>query len=100
MQFFPFPTLNSLFEFIQTPNRDQDCNTTKETRETQKKFPPKISKLHSRSKKIKPRKKIPKNALDVLKGWLNQNIHDPYPSNEIKKELAKKAGLDFKQVND
>lgn len=54
--------------------------------------------LNGRSKKIKKRKKIPKSALEVLKAWFDENIYDPYPTNDIKHELAKKANLDFKQV--
>ena len=70
-----------------------------ETQEEQEKTQDKISvAVNGRSKKIKRRKKIPKEALEVLKSWLNQNIHDPYPSNEVKSQLAKQAGLDFKQV--
>ena len=44
------------------------------------------------------RKKIPYKAVSVLKQWLFENIQDPYPSNEVKEELAKKTGLTFKQV--
>lgn len=54
--------------------------------------------LQDQSKKIRHRRKIPKKALDILKGWLQENMHDPYPSNEVKKELAKKTQLEFKQV--
>jgi len=45
------------------------------------------------------RKKIPYKAVTLLKQWLFENIQDPYPSNEVKEELAKKTGLTFKQVH-
>ncbi len=44
------------------------------------------------------RKKIPYKAVTILKQWLFENIQDPYPSNEVKEELAKKTSLTFKQV--
>jgi len=43
--------------------------------------------------------KIPEGALRVLKEWLLQNVTDPYPSKEIKQELAIKAGIGIKQVH-
>lgn len=44
------------------------------------------------------RKKIPYKAVSVLKQWLFDHMQDPYPSNQVKEELAQKTGLNFKQV--
>jgi len=44
----------------------------------------------------KKRKKIPPKAVSILKEWLLENVQDPYPSNETKAKLAKKAGLHVK----
>jgi hypothetical protein len=46
----------------------------------------------------KKRKKIPAKAVAILKEWLVENVQDPYPSNDVKEELAKKTNLDVKQV--
>lgn len=47
---------------------------------------------------LKKRKKIPHKAVSVLKEWLIEHVQDPYPSNEVKEELAKKTNLNVKQV--
>jgi hypothetical protein len=47
---------------------------------------------------LKKRKKIPHKAVAILKEWLVEHIQDPYPSNEVKEELAKKTNLNVKQV--
>ncbi len=47
---------------------------------------------------LKKRKKIPAKAVSVLREWLVANIQDPYPSNQVKEELAKKTNLNIKQV--
>ena len=44
------------------------------------------------------RRKIPKKSLQVLQDWLLKNIDDPYPTKEIKLQLATSSGLSFKQV--
>lgn len=44
------------------------------------------------------RKKIPSKAMTVLRQWLFDNMQDPYPSNEVKEDLAKKTNLSYKQV--
>lgn len=47
---------------------------------------------------LKKRKKIPAKAVSVLREWLVANIQDPYPSNQVKEELAKRTNLNIKQV--
>ena len=41
----------------------------------------------------KQKKNIPKNSIQILKAWLMGNLSDPYPTKNIKKELADKANL-------
>jgi len=55
-----------------------------------------ISKMDK--KDTQKRKKIPYKAVAVLKQWLFDHIQDPYPSNQVKEDLAKKTNLNFKQV--
>ncbi|EQB61824.1 homeodomain protein class 1 [Vairimorpha apis BRL 01] len=35
----------------------------------------------------------------VLKGWLERNILDPYPSEDQKEEFCEKTGLEMNQIN-
>ena len=39
-------------------------------------------------------------ARRILKRWVNENLEDPYPSMAEKQELATRAHLSLKQVND
>eukprot|EP01017_Pseudomicrothorax_dubius_P026593 TRINITY_DN2983_c0_g1_i1.p1 TRINITY_DN2983_c0_g1~~TRINITY_DN2983_c0_g1_i1.p1 ORF type:complete len:209 (+),score=35.69 TRINITY_DN2983_c0_g1_i1:155-781(+) len=42
--------------------------------------------------------KLPKKATQILKDWFLNNIHNPYPSPEVKDALTKKTGLSRKQL--
>ena len=42
--------------------------------------------------------KLPLSALQKLQAWLDANQHDPYPSAEVKKQLAQECGITEKQV--
>ncbi|OCL13865.1 hypothetical protein AOQ84DRAFT_385114, partial [Glonium stellatum] len=42
--------------------------------------------------------KLPLSALHKLQAWLDANQHDPYPSAEVKKQLAQECGITEKQV--
>ncbi|OCK84212.1 hypothetical protein K432DRAFT_345563 [Lepidopterella palustris CBS 459.81] len=42
--------------------------------------------------------KLPLSALTKLQAWLDANQHDPYPSAEVKKQLAQECGITEKQV--
>jgi len=48
----------------------------------------------------KGKNKICKKSITVLKNWLTEHYHDPYPNHEQKVALAEKAGISFKQVSD
>ena len=58
-----------------------------------------ISKEDIESMDSQKRKKIPYKAVSVLKQWLFDHMQDPYPSNQVKEELAKQTNLNFKQVS-
>ncbi len=60
--------------------------------------PNKEEMLIEQTSELKKRKKIPHKAVSVLKEWLIEHVQDPYPSNEVKEELAKKTNLNVKQV--
>ncbi|XP_077967735.1 homeobox protein Meis1-like isoform X2 [Styela clava] len=50
----------------------------------------------------KPQKKrgiFPKQATNIMRAWLFQNLTHPYPSEEQKKSLASQTGLTILQVN-
>ena len=41
----------------------------------------------------------PNKVVRVLKGWLERNILDPYPSEDQKEEFCEKTGLEMNQIN-
>lgn len=45
------------------------------------------------------RSNLPKSSLAVLKAWLQEHESNPYPSQDEKKELAVRSGLQIKQIN-
>jgi len=49
--------------------------------------------------KRKGKSKIPKRAVTVLKNWLTEHLHDPYPTHSEKNALAIEAGITRKQVS-
>ena len=51
------------------------------------------------SLRLKKRANLPKGAKIVLRKWMMEHFVNPYPSEEEKTLLAKKAGISFDQVN-
>ncbi|KAF2712845.1 hypothetical protein K504DRAFT_122216 [Pleomassaria siparia CBS 279.74] len=43
--------------------------------------------------------KLPLRALNQLQAWLDANQDDPYPSAEVKRQLAQECGITEKQIN-
>jgi len=48
---------------------------------------------------IQPPTLMTKDARKILNDWFDANIHHPYPSEAVKKDLAIKAGITLEQVN-
>jgi hypothetical protein len=47
----------------------------------------------------KKKKNFQKDTSEHLNMWFFSNLHDPYPSDEVKKQLAGQTGLSLSQVN-
>jgi len=87
----------SLRDFVQTKCEKEDENENGSIHSNTSRISKKvISKIERKDNQ--KRKKIPYRAVAVLKQWLFDHIQDPYPSNQVKEELAKKTNLNFKQV--
>lgn len=50
----------------------------------------------------KPRKRsnLPKQSTEIMKRWFDENIHNPYPTEEQKRHFAAMAGINLTQVSD
>eukprot|EP00761_Pharyngomonas_kirbyi_P004708 gb/GECH01004713.1/.p1 GENE.gb/GECH01004713.1/~~gb/GECH01004713.1/.p1 ORF type:complete len:289 (+),score=80.01 gb/GECH01004713.1/:1-867(+) len=44
-------------------------------------------------------KRLPPEATEVLNMWFFNHLHDPYPTDSEKKELAERCGLKISQIN-
>jgi hypothetical protein len=111
-----------LMEFGSPPSTDQECKVEPSNSNTEENYSETNNQSVSRefrdapllrpasilTRKLKAvdfsiytqrKRKIPSAALTILKEWLNENITDPYPSKQVKEILAKRAGLDLKQVH-
>ena len=117
LQYFANPTLERIYETQKL--LEQKCNvfnneevqsnqyieeesssiTEHQLLNNEKRVPtvPNSQKIQKTANKT-DRRKIAKPSLEVLRCWLMENIDDPYPSNEAKKQLAKASNLTFKQV--
>jgi hypothetical protein len=47
----------------------------------------------------KKKKNFQKDTSELLNNWFFSNLHDPYPSDEVKKQLAAQTNLSLSQVN-
>lgn len=45
------------------------------------------------------RSNLPKEVINVLNDWLLKNLHNPYPTPEVKRELLEKTGLNPVQLS-
>ncbi|GJQ09366.1 hypothetical protein GpartN1_g1157.t1 [Galdieria partita] len=52
-----------------------------------------------REHKLSSSASMTKDTRKVLNDWFNANIHHPYPSETVKRELAHQAGISVEQVN-
>lgn len=41
---------------------------------------------------------LPKHVTDLLRGWLNDHLHHPYPTEDEKQMLMAQTGLNINQV--
>lgn len=46
-----------------------------------------------------PKKYHLPETIKILKDWILTNIENPYPSKQVKKDLAESTGLSIEQVN-
>ncbi|XP_042438126.1 homeobox protein knotted-1-like 1 [Zingiber officinale] len=65
----------------------------------QKKYSGYLSNLRKEFLKKRKKGKLPKDARMVLLDWWNTHYRWPYPTEEDKVKLAKKTGLEQKQIN-
>ena len=42
---------------------------------------------------------LPKHVTDILRGWLNDHLHHPYPTEDEKQMLMQQTGLNINQVS-
>ncbi|CAZ82989.1 unnamed protein product [Tuber melanosporum] len=42
---------------------------------------------------------LPKHVTDLLRGWLNDHLHHPYPTEDEKQMLMQQTGLNINQVS-
>ncbi|KAI5838238.1 homeobox KN domain-containing protein [Morchella snyderi] len=42
---------------------------------------------------------LPKHVTDLLRGWLNDHLHHPYPTEDEKQMLMAQTGLNINQVS-
>jgi len=59
----------------------------------------KIEQVYNNTNGCPKKKKIPENSLRILRAWLLENLSDPYPSKNVKEELAVRAEIHPKQVH-
>lgn len=45
------------------------------------------------------RSNLPKEVINVLNDWLLKNLHNPYPTPQVKRELLEKTGLNHVQLS-
>ncbi|CDO93306.1 unnamed protein product [Kluyveromyces dobzhanskii CBS 2104] len=60
------------------------------------------SKSKSKSKSLinsSKRSNLPKEVINVLNDWLLKNLHNPYPTPQVKRELLEKTGLNPVQLS-
>jgi hypothetical protein len=48
--------------------------------------------------KSRKRSNLPKQSTEIMKRWFDENMHNPYPSEEQKRHFAAVAGINLTQV--
>lgn len=48
---------------------------------------------------VKSRENYPKETINILKKWLNENLKQPYPSESEKRMLSQQTGLHVAQIS-
>ncbi|KAJ9619917.1 homeodomain super [Taxawa tesnikishii (nom. ined.)] len=49
--------------------------------------------------KSRKRSNLPKQSTEIMKRWFDENMHNPYPSEEQKRHFAAAAGINLTQVS-
>ena len=49
--------------------------------------------------KARKRSNLPKQSTEIMKRWFDENIHNPYPTEEQKRQFAAMAGINLTQVS-
>lgn len=89
-----FPTSN----FNNTSNTTKKSNITSNFNTTAAKNKANANNNKGRNHQ-KKRGIFPKQATNIMRAWLFQNLQHPYPTEEQKKQLASQTGLTILQVN-
>lgn len=96
----PPPTSSStLVTHSSSSSRKRD--STSDSHDATSSSSKRVKKEDKDDKKPQPKKRgiFPKQATNILRAWLFQNLTHPYPSEEQKKNLSQQTGLTILQVN-
>ncbi|CAG5090152.1 Oidioi.mRNA.OKI2018_I69.PAR.g12479.t2.cds [Oikopleura dioica] len=95
------PPTSSSGSVTHSSSNSRKRDSTSDSHDTPSSSSKRVKKEDKDDKKPQPKKRgiFPKQATNILRAWLFQNLTHPYPSEEQKKNLSQQTGLTILQVN-
>eukprot|EP00472_Partenskyella_glossopodia_P009597 CAMPEP_0197522550 /NCGR_PEP_ID=MMETSP1318-20131121/7678_2 /TAXON_ID=552666 /ORGANISM="Partenskyella glossopodia, Strain RCC365" /LENGTH=173 /DNA_ID= /DNA_START= /DNA_END= /DNA_ORIENTATION= len=93
----PNPTDNSAFLFLSSDDAPSPSSADSLYLPPEEK--PEPVRLESMPVQSQRRRKLPRRAREILAGWFDDNVQDPYPSDDEREELIESTGLTSKQIH-